>query len=193
MQDRKRNVTENQNNTLFCHHYLRRRRTGRLYCPQIPAACALAVCGLCSRSFAKNRCAGKNRSGITERKNSADRYVRRPAFIFGFRLGSGGVFILVVKSDTEKTPAIAQEISYAANAIATQGMRMGVFQLASGTQDYEFINSQLPSPGVVVVIKGRGMRAVAGKNITKTNLLQACIAAMQPSSCCPAGGNRVCK
>ena len=107
--------------------------------------------------------------------------------------GFGGVFILVVKSDTEKTPAIAQEIGYAANAIATQGMRMGVFQLASGTPDFEFINSQLPSPGVVVVIKGRGMRAVAGKNITKTNLLQACIAAMQPSSCCPAGGNRVCK
>jgi hypothetical protein len=107
--------------------------------------------------------------------------------------GFGGVFILVVKSNTEKTPAIAQEISNAANAIASQGMRMGVFQLASGTPDFELINSQLPSPGVLVVVKGRGMRGVAGKNITKTNLLQACVAAMQPSSCCPAGGNRVCK
>ena len=92
-----------------------------------------------------------------------------------------------------RQPAPSPSAGYAANAIATQGMRMGVFQLASGTPDFELINSQLPSPGVLVVVKGRGMRGVAGKNITKTNLLQACVAAMQPSSCCPAGGNRVCK
>ena len=104
-----------------------------------------------------------------------------------------GVFILMVKNDAEKTKAVTQEIGCAAATITAKGMRMGAFQLAAGTPEFESLSTQVPSPGVIVVVKGRGMRAVAGTDITRTNLLQACIAAMQPSSCCPAGGNRVCK
>jgi len=104
-----------------------------------------------------------------------------------------GVFILMVKSEAEKTKAITQEIGYAATAITAKGVRMGAFQLAAGTPEFASLSTQVPSPGVIVVVKGHGMRAVAGNNITRTNLLQACIAAMQPSGCCPAGGNRVCK
>jgi hypothetical protein len=104
-----------------------------------------------------------------------------------------GVFILMVKSEAEKSKAITQEIGNAAATITAKGMRMGAFQLAAGSPEFESLSTQVPSPGVIVVVKGHGMRAVAGNNITRTNLLQACIAAMQPSGCCPAGGNRVCK
>jgi hypothetical protein len=104
-----------------------------------------------------------------------------------------GVFILLVKTDAEKTSAISREIESATTTIKSQGMHMGAFQLAAGTPDFETLNSQLPTPGVLVVVKGRGMRGVSGKNVTRTNLLQACIAAMQPSSCCAAGSNHTCK
>jgi hypothetical protein len=104
-----------------------------------------------------------------------------------------GVFILLVKNETQKTPAIAQEIGIAAAAITGRGLHMGVFQLAAGTPDFESLASKIPSPGVVVVVKGRGMRAVAGADITRTNLLQACVAATQPSGCCAAGGNHACR
>jgi hypothetical protein len=104
-----------------------------------------------------------------------------------------GVFILMAKSDAEKSPDIFHEIESAATTIKSNGMRMGAFQLAAGTPDFEALSPQLPSPGVLVIVKGRGMRGVSGKDITRTNLLQACIAAMQPSSCCAAGSNRTCK
>jgi hypothetical protein len=104
-----------------------------------------------------------------------------------------GVFILMVKSEAEKTKAITQEIGNATTLITAKGMRMGVFQLAAGTPEFESLSAQVPPPGVIVVVKGHGMRAVAGTNITRTNLLQACIAAMQPSGCGASCGSRVCK
>jgi hypothetical protein len=104
-----------------------------------------------------------------------------------------GVFILMIKNDAEKTKEIAQEIGNATTAITARGMRMGAFQLAAGTPEFESLIAQVPPPGVIVIVKGRGMRAVAGKNITRTNLLQACVAAMMPSGCGASCGNRVCK
>ena len=104
-----------------------------------------------------------------------------------------GVFILLVKSDTGKTPGIVKEITAAKKKITERGMRIGVFQLASDAPDFAMFSAQLKPPGVVVILKGRGMRGVQGADITETKLLQAYMAAMQPTSCCPAGGSHVCK
>lgn len=104
-----------------------------------------------------------------------------------------GVFILLVKSDAEKTPSILKEIASAKNAIMAHGTRMGTFQLSSDAQDFAMLSAQLQPPGVVVIIKGRGMKGVRGADINQTKLLQAFMGAMQPTSCCSAGGNRVCK
>jgi hypothetical protein len=104
-----------------------------------------------------------------------------------------GVFILLVNDEKQKTPEMVQEIAAAANAIASRGVRMSIFQLASASQDFTAITAQLPTPGVLAVIKGKGMRGVQGKDITQAKLLQAALSAMQPGSCCPAGGKRVCK
>jgi hypothetical protein len=105
----------------------------------------------------------------------------------------GGVVILLVNNDTEKTPAMLQEIAAAIKTIASRGTRMGTFQLSGATPDFAAMTAQMPAPGVLVAVKGRGMRGVQGSDINETKLLQAWLAAMQPRSCCPAGGNHVCK
>lgn len=107
--------------------------------------------------------------------------------------GFDGVYIVLVSSDADKTPALAQEIGSATQGMASQGIRMGSFQLAPGTPDFEMAKTQLQPPGVIVAIKGRGMRGVPGPDISQTKLLQAGLAAMQPSSCCPTGSKQVCK
>jgi len=104
-----------------------------------------------------------------------------------------GVFILLVNSEADKTPAILKEITAAKNTLASRGTRTGVFQLEKAAPDFAMITSQMPAPGVLVIVKGKGMRGVAGSDIVETKLLQAWIAAQQPSGCCPAGGKRVCK
>jgi flagellar basal body-associated protein FliL len=104
-----------------------------------------------------------------------------------------GVFILLIKNETEKTQSMTKEIKDAINAIAGQGLRMGAFQLAGETPEFAMLNAQLPSPGVVVIIKGKGMRGVSGNDITQNKLLQACFAAMLPSGCGPGACKTPCK
>jgi len=107
--------------------------------------------------------------------------------------GFDGVYIVLVSSDADKTPTLAQEIGAATQGMASRGIRMGAFQLATGTPDFEMAKAQLPPPGVIVAIKGRGMRGVPGPDISQTKLLQAGFAALQPSSCCPTGSKQSCK
>jgi hypothetical protein len=85
------------------------------------------------------------------------------------------------------------EIAASKNAITERGTRMGAFQLSSTAQDFAMLSAQLQPPGVVIIVKGRGMKGVSGADINQTKLLQAFMGAMQPTSCCAAGGNRVCK
>ncbi len=105
----------------------------------------------------------------------------------------GGVFVLLVDNDAGKTPAIVKEISVARDAIASRGMRIGLFQLNRNSQDFAMASSQLKPPGVLVLVKGKGMRGVRGDEITQRNLLQAFMAAMQPSGCCASGSGGSCK
>jgi hypothetical protein len=104
-----------------------------------------------------------------------------------------GVFILMVKNEADKTTAIVKEVTAAKKAIATRGIRMAAFQLSSNAPEFSVFSSQLPPPGIVVIVKGKSMRGVQGADINKTKLLQAFIAASQASSCCSSGGNHVCK
>ena len=105
----------------------------------------------------------------------------------------GGVFVLLVDNDAGKTPAMVQEISAAKNDIASRGLQMGLFQLNRNSPDFDGASAQLKPPGVLVLVKGKGMRGVRGDDITQTNLLQAFMAAMQPSGCCAPGSGKSCK
>jgi hypothetical protein len=96
-----------------------------------------------------------------------------------------GAFILLLKDEPEKNRLMTNEVNGAMNAIGLQGVRMCAFQLEGGTQDFNMINSQLPAPSVLVIMKGKGMRGVAGGDIAQPKLLQACLAAMLPPGCGP--------
>jgi hypothetical protein len=104
-----------------------------------------------------------------------------------------GVFILLVNNESEKPPALMRDVDAAASAIASRGLHMRSFQLKKDAPDFAMVGSQLSPPCVLVLFKGRGMRGVPAAVVTQDKLLQACLAAMQPSSCCAAGGKRVCK
>jgi hypothetical protein len=104
-----------------------------------------------------------------------------------------GVFVLVENKEDDKSTSRINELSQAANSIGTRGMNIGIFQLHHASPDFQMVSSQLAPPCALVLIKGRGMRGVDSANLNQQRLIQASLAAMQPTSCCPAGGKKVCK
>jgi len=71
----------------------------------------------------------------------------------------------------------------AASRIESQGYKVALFTLETGSRDYEQIKAQMSVPGVLAMVKGRGTSVVSG-DITETKLIQGFVAA---SSCGPAG------
>jgi len=69
----------------------------------------------------------------------------------------------------------------AARAIEAKGMKCGLFTLKPGCADYEQIAKQMSVPGVLALVKGRGMSAVSGE-VTEAKLLQGYVAAEAPAS-----------
>jgi hypothetical protein len=70
-------------------------------------------------------------------------------------------------------------------------MKCGLFTLKTGTRDYDQIAAQMSVPGVLAIVKGRGMSAVSGE-ITESKLLQGYLAASSASGCGPAAGSGCC-
>lgn len=74
----------------------------------------------------------------------------------------------------------------AARIIEGQGYKIGLFTLKAGGRDYDQIASQMPVPGVLAAVKGRGMFPVSGE-ITETKLVQGFVAASQAGGCGTGG------
>jgi len=83
--------------------------------------------------------------------------------------------------------AITDAIASAEQKIESTGVRIGLYTLQSGSQEYANIAAQLTLPGMLIMSKGRGMGTVSGE-ITETKLLQAYVASTRAGSCCPSGG-----
>ena len=62
------------------------------------------------------------------------------------------------------------------------GMKCGLYTLKAGTPDYDQIARQMPVPGVLALVKGRGMSAVSGE-VTEAKLLQGFVAASSAGGC----------
>ncbi|MBU4365897.1 MAG: hypothetical protein L6437_16565, partial [Kiritimatiellae bacterium] len=62
---------------------------------------------------------------------------------------------------------------------------IGIFTLKPGSRDYEQIATQMPVPGVLAMVKGRGMIPVSG-DITETKLIQGFVAASSGGGCGPS-------
>jgi len=79
----------------------------------------------------------------------------------------------------------------AARAIEAKGMKCALFTLKPGSADYDQIAKQMAVPGVVALVKGRGMSAVSGE-VTEAKLLQGYVGACSASGCGPGASAGCC-
>jgi MYXO-CTERM domain-containing protein len=79
----------------------------------------------------------------------------------------------------------------AARLIESKGLKCGLFTLKAGSRDYDQIAKQMSVPGVVAMVKGRGMSAVSGE-ITESKLVQGYVAASSAGGCGPSAGAGCC-
>ena len=101
------------------------------------------------------------------------------------------VFIFLPgKTDTSGEAPTSQMIG-AARTIQSKGLKTGLFTLKTDSLDYKQITAQETAPGVLAMVKGRGMKAVSGE-ITETKLVQAFVAASSAGGCGPSAGSGCC-
>jgi cytoskeletal protein RodZ len=98
-----------------------------------------------------------------------------------------GVFVFLAGGDAAKARTAATVVEKAAATIRGRGMSMGLFTIADGSREYANLATQVPPPGVIAMVKGRGASAVSG-DITESKLMQAFVAASSGGGCGPASG-----
>jgi hypothetical protein len=105
---------------------------------------------------------------------------------------SDAVFVYVTGKDASSTHPPVAAVESAAKRIGSQGTKIGIFTLRAGSRDAEQLAAQMTLPGVLAMVKGKGMSPVSGE-ITETKLIQGFVAASNcgpggcgPGGCCPA-------
>lgn len=103
------------------------------------------------------------------------------------------VFVYVPGKDGSPGNPPAAAMKSAASRITSQGYKVALSTLEAGSRDHQQLMAQMSVPGVLVMVKGRGMSTVSG-DITETRLIQGFVAASNcgpggcgPGGCCPAG------
>ena len=100
---------------------------------------------------------------------------------------SVGVFVFVPSKSEATAKAPTAQIRGAIRTMEPQlnGGKIGMFALQAGSPDYEQVASQMAVPGVLAMVKGKGMKAASG-DITETKLVQAFVGASSAGGCGPA-------
>jgi hypothetical protein len=101
------------------------------------------------------------------------------------------VFVFLPGKEGASTKAPSAPMKSAARAIEAKGMKCGLFTLKPGCADYDQIAKQMSVPGVLALVKGRGMSAVSGE-VTEAKLLQGYVAAGSAGGCGPSAGAGCC-
>ncbi len=101
------------------------------------------------------------------------------------------VFIYLPGKEGTAAKAPSTPMKAAARTIEAKGIKCGLFTLKTGSADYDQITKQMSVPGVVALVKGRGMSAVSGE-VTEAKLLQGYVAASSASKCGPGAGAGCC-
>ncbi len=108
------------------------------------------------------------------------------------------VFVYLPAQDGASSNSPEASLKSAASRINSQGHKVGLFTLETGSRDYAQLAAQMSVPGVLALVKGRGMSAVSGA-ITETKLIQGFVAAGSaacgpggcgPTGCCPPTGSK---
>jgi hypothetical protein len=100
---------------------------------------------------------------------------------------SFGVFVFLPGKGETASKAPMAQMRGAARTVEPQlnGGKIGMFALKVDSRDYEQVASQMAVPGVLAMVKGKGMSATSG-DITETKLVQALVAASSAGGCGPA-------
>jgi MYXO-CTERM domain-containing protein len=101
------------------------------------------------------------------------------------------VFIYLPGKEGTAVKPPSTPMKAAARTIEAKGIKCGLFTLKAGSADYDQIAKQMSVPGVVALVKGRGMSAVSGE-VTEAKLLQGYVAASSASKCGPGAGAGCC-
>ena len=101
------------------------------------------------------------------------------------------VFIYLPGKEGTAAKAPSKPMKAAARTIEAKGVKCGLFTLKGGSADYDQVAKQMSVPGVVALVKGRGMSAVSGE-VTEAKLLQGYVAASSASKCGPGAGAGCC-
>jgi len=104
---------------------------------------------------------------------------------------SDAVFVFLPGKEGASGTAPTAQIQSAARTLEAQGKKIGIFTLKTGSRDYDQFATQMAVPGVIAMVKGRGMRAVSG-DITETKLIQGFVAASSAGGCGPSAGAGCC-
>ncbi len=101
------------------------------------------------------------------------------------------VLIFVPGKDGASANAPSAPMRSAARMIESKaGLKCGLFTLKAGSHDHAQIATEMSVPGVLAMVKGRGVSAVTGE-ITEAKLLQGYVGACS-SSGCPPGASAGC-
>jgi hypothetical protein len=101
------------------------------------------------------------------------------------------VFIYLPGKEGTAAKAPSKPMKAAARLIEGKGTKCGLFTLKAGSADYDKVAKQMAMPGVVALVKGRGMSAVSGE-ITEAKLVQGFVAAGSAGGCGPGAGAGCC-
>ena len=97
------------------------------------------------------------------------------------------VFIFLPGKDEVVTNAPSAAMRGAARMIESKAaIKCGLFTLQAGSLDYDKLAGQITLPGVLAMVKGRGMSAISG-DITEAKLVQGFVAASSAGGCGPSG------
>jgi hypothetical protein len=99
---------------------------------------------------------------------------------------SDAVFVYVPGKEAASGNPPSTAMKSAASRIGSQGYKVALFTLETGSRDYQQLAAQMSVPGVLAMVKGRGMSAVSG-DITETKLIQGFVAASSAGGCGPSG------
>jgi MYXO-CTERM domain-containing protein len=101
------------------------------------------------------------------------------------------VFIYLPGKEGTAVKPPSTPMKAAARTIEAKGIKCALFTLKAGSADYDQVAKQMSVPGVVALVKGRGMSAVSGE-VTEAKLLQGYVAASSASKCGPGAGAGCC-
>lgn len=104
---------------------------------------------------------------------------------------SDAVFVYLPAKDGMTSSSSATVLNSVKQTIETRsGIKLGLFNLKPGA-DYDQLAKQMSVPGVVAIVKGRGMNAISG-DITEAKLIQGFVAASSSGGCGPSSGAGCC-